>query len=88
MQIQAIERVKPDVLICVEIQEWETAEYVRDALAKGEGDLWGRIRNGFQLPDLAEPGGTEEKYCPSLRRFHHFTSQAQPARRDFENEWA
>jgi putative NIF3 family GTP cyclohydrolase 1 type 2 len=35
-QIEAIGRVKPDVLICGEIQEWETAEYVRDALAKGD----------------------------------------------------
>lgn len=35
-QIQGIENVKPDVLICGEISEWETAEYVRDALAKGE----------------------------------------------------
>jgi putative NIF3 family GTP cyclohydrolase 1 type 2 len=35
-QIEAIMKVKPDVLICGEIQEWETAEYVRDALAKGD----------------------------------------------------
>jgi putative NIF3 family GTP cyclohydrolase 1 type 2 len=35
-QIQAIEKVKPDVLICGEISEWETAEYVRDARAKGD----------------------------------------------------
>ncbi|MDB5114643.1 MAG: NGG1p interacting factor [Mucilaginibacter sp.] len=35
-QIQAIERVKPDVLVCGEIAEWETAEYVRDARAKGD----------------------------------------------------
>jgi putative NIF3 family GTP cyclohydrolase 1 type 2 len=35
-QIQAIEKVKPDVLICGELQEWETAEYVRDACAKGD----------------------------------------------------
>jgi putative NIF3 family GTP cyclohydrolase 1 type 2 len=34
-QIEAIAKVKPDVLICGEIQEWETAEYVRDAKAKG-----------------------------------------------------
>ncbi len=27
---------KPDVLICGEIAEWETAEYVRDARAKGQ----------------------------------------------------
>ncbi|SHN23476.1 Nif3-like dinuclear metal center hexameric protein [Mucilaginibacter sp. OK098] len=35
-QIQGISRVKPDVLICGEIAEWETAEYVRDARAKGD----------------------------------------------------
>lgn len=35
-QIEAIGKVKPDVVICGEIQEWETAEYVRDALAKGD----------------------------------------------------
>lgn len=34
-QIQGIGKVKPDVLICGEIAEWETAEYVRDARAKG-----------------------------------------------------
>jgi len=35
-QITSIAKVKPDVLICGEIQEWETAEYVRDARAKGD----------------------------------------------------
>ena len=35
-QIQAMGKYKPDVLICGEIQEWETAEYVRDAQAKGD----------------------------------------------------
>lgn len=35
-QIQAIEKVKPDVLIAGELQEWETAEYVRDAVAEGK----------------------------------------------------
>jgi putative NIF3 family GTP cyclohydrolase 1 type 2 len=35
-QIEAIEKYKPDVLIAGEISEWETAEYVRDALAKGD----------------------------------------------------
>lgn len=34
-QIEAIERIKPDVLVCGEIAEWETPEYVRDAQAKG-----------------------------------------------------
>ncbi|MDN3549332.1 Nif3-like dinuclear metal center hexameric protein [Mucilaginibacter aquaedulcis] len=35
-QIQAMGKYKPDVLICGEIQEWETAEYVRDAQTKGD----------------------------------------------------
>ena len=35
-QILGIGKVKPDVLICGEIAEWETAEYVRDARAKGD----------------------------------------------------
>jgi len=35
-QIEAIGKYKPDVLIVGEISEWETAEYVRDALAKGD----------------------------------------------------
>ncbi|HEX5024947.1 MAG TPA: Nif3-like dinuclear metal center hexameric protein [Agriterribacter sp.] len=35
-QIQAMETIKPDLLICGELQEWETSEYVRDARAKGD----------------------------------------------------
>ena len=35
-QIEAIIKNRPDVLLCGEIQEWETAEYVRDAQTKGE----------------------------------------------------
>ncbi|HEY0175403.1 MAG TPA: Nif3-like dinuclear metal center hexameric protein, partial [Pedobacter sp.] len=35
-QITAIGKAKPDVLICGELSEWETAEYVRDARAKGD----------------------------------------------------
>lgn len=33
--INGIETIKPDLLICGELQEWETSEYVRDARAKG-----------------------------------------------------
>jgi hypothetical protein len=33
-QITALSKNKPDVLVCGEIQEWETAEYVRDARAE------------------------------------------------------
>ncbi len=35
-QILAMSQEKPDVLVCGEIAEWETAEYVRDARTKGE----------------------------------------------------
>lgn len=35
-QIQSIGKIKPEVLMCGELQEWETAEYVRDARAKGD----------------------------------------------------
>lgn len=35
-QIEAMSREKPDALLCGEIQEWETAEYVRDANTKGQ----------------------------------------------------
>jgi putative NIF3 family GTP cyclohydrolase 1 type 2 len=35
-QIEAISKVKPDVVICGEVQEWETPEYIRDAQAKGD----------------------------------------------------
>jgi putative NIF3 family GTP cyclohydrolase 1 type 2 len=35
-QIDSMIRYKPDVLVCGEISEWETAEYVRDARAKGD----------------------------------------------------
>lgn len=35
-QIESIGRVKPDVIICGELSEWETAEYVRDAQLEGQ----------------------------------------------------
>lgn len=34
-QIGAIQKYRPDVLICGEINEWETSEYVRDARYQG-----------------------------------------------------
>jgi putative NIF3 family GTP cyclohydrolase 1 type 2 len=36
MQIPAIGAAKPDVVLCGEISEWETAEYIRDARARGQ----------------------------------------------------
>lgn len=35
-QIEALIKYQPDVMVCGEISEWETAEYVRDARAKGK----------------------------------------------------
>ena len=35
LQMQLLEKEKPDVLIVGEVHEWETAEYVRDAQAMG-----------------------------------------------------
>lgn len=35
-QISEASKIKPDVLIVGEISEWETAEYIRDAQAKGD----------------------------------------------------
>jgi putative NIF3 family GTP cyclohydrolase 1 type 2 len=34
-QIQLLQREQPDVLLCGEVQEWETSEYIRDAQAMG-----------------------------------------------------
>jgi hypothetical protein len=34
--ILAIQQDKPDVIMCGEISEWETAEYVRDARQQGQ----------------------------------------------------
>ena len=34
-QIAALSALKPDVMICGEVSEWETSEYVRDAQAMG-----------------------------------------------------
>jgi putative NIF3 family GTP cyclohydrolase 1 type 2 len=35
-QIEMIGKEKPDVILCGELSEWETAEYVRDARAQGQ----------------------------------------------------
>jgi putative NIF3 family GTP cyclohydrolase 1 type 2 len=35
-QIEALMEFKPDLIICGELSEWETAEYVRDSRLKGE----------------------------------------------------
>jgi putative NIF3 family GTP cyclohydrolase 1 type 2 len=35
-QIIAIQKAKPDVVLCGEISEWETPEYVRDARQQGQ----------------------------------------------------
>ncbi len=35
MQIQMLQKEKPDLLICGELNEWETSEYIRDAQYQG-----------------------------------------------------
>lgn len=35
-QILAISKEKPDAVLCGEVSEWETAEYIRDARSKGQ----------------------------------------------------
>jgi putative NIF3 family GTP cyclohydrolase 1 type 2 len=35
-QIAAIEKAKPDAVLCGEVSEWETPEYVRDARRQGQ----------------------------------------------------
>ena len=35
-QVEAVGKVKPDLLMCGELSEWETAEYIRDARSKGQ----------------------------------------------------
>jgi putative NIF3 family GTP cyclohydrolase 1 type 2 len=62
-QIMAIEHFKPDVLVCGEISEWETAEYVRDAVA--EGRVLGLVVIGHIA---SEEGGSE--YMANWLRQH------------------
>lgn len=50
--IENLDKEKPDVLICGEVAEWETSEYIRDARAKGE--KWSLIIIGHVPSE--EPG--------------------------------
>ncbi|QJB32890.1 Nif3-like dinuclear metal center hexameric protein [Chitinophaga oryzae] len=70
-QIEAIGKYKPDVLCCGEIAEWETAEYVRDARAKG--DQLSLVVLGHIASE--EPGsvfmiGWLKQYFPKVKAFH------------------
>ncbi|HEY6901065.1 MAG TPA: Nif3-like dinuclear metal center hexameric protein [Puia sp.] len=51
-QIGAVQQEKPDLLICGEISEWETAEYIRDA--RHQGRKIGLIVLGHSVSE--EPG--------------------------------
>lgn len=51
-QIKAIQTFKPDLVICGEINEWETSEYVRDA--RYQGDKLALVITGHWLSE--EPG--------------------------------
>jgi putative NIF3 family GTP cyclohydrolase 1 type 2 len=70
-QIKAIGDQKPDVLICGEIQEWETAEYVRDARAKGDNlalIVLGHIPS--EEPGSAYMADWLKKKFPAIRTVH------------------
>ncbi|PZR26774.1 MAG: NGG1p interacting factor NIF3 [Citrobacter freundii] len=70
-QIKAIGRQKPDVLMCGEIQEWETAEYVRDARSKGDDlslIILGHIPS--EEPGSAYMADWLKKKFPSIRTTH------------------
>jgi len=69
--IEAISKYKPNAIFCGEISEWETAEYVRDARAKGDNIsliVWGHIAS-------EEPGSEFmlewlNKNVPSIKAHH------------------
>lgn len=70
-QIKAIGEQKPDVLICGEIAEWETAEYVRDAIAKGDHlalIVLGHIPS--EEPGSAYMADWLKKKFPALKTIH------------------
>jgi putative NIF3 family GTP cyclohydrolase 1 type 2 len=70
-QIQSIVRYQPDVLVCGEIAEWETAEYVRDARAKGQAlslVLLGHIASEEAGAEFML-GWLKEKY-PAIKTTH------------------
>ena len=70
-QIDAASREQPDVLLCGEISEWETAEYVRDARAQGRNTAL--VVMGHT--DSEEPGSAYlakwlQKKVPTVNVFH------------------
>lgn len=70
-QINAIRQYKPDVVLCGEISEWETAEYIRDARAKGD-----KISLGVLGHIATEEAGAEymlgwlKQHFPSVKATH------------------
>ena len=64
-------RIKPDVLIVGEIQEWETAEYVRDAQAKGNNlslIVLGHIAS--EEPGSEFMAGWLKEHFPAIKSVH------------------
>jgi putative NIF3 family GTP cyclohydrolase 1 type 2 len=70
-QITEAGKIKPDVLIVGEIQEWETAEYVRDARAKGDNlalIVLGHIAS--EEPGSEFMAGWLNKNFPAIKSVH------------------
>lgn len=64
-------KIKPDVLIVGEIQEWETAEYVRDAQAKGDNlslVVLGHIAS--EEPGSEFMAGWLKQHFPAIKSVH------------------
>lgn len=70
-QISETSKVKPDVLIVGEIQEWETAEYVRDAQSKGDNlslIVLGHIAS--EEPGSEFMAGWLKEHFPAIKSVH------------------
>lgn len=64
-------KIKPDVLIVGELQEWETAEYVRDAQAKGDNlslVVLGHIAS--EEPGSEFMAGWLKQHFPAIKSVH------------------
>ena len=70
-QIEAIGANRPDVLVCGEIQEWETAEYIRDARSKGQNISLIVLGHAVsEEPGAAYMAAWLQKKFPSLTTTH------------------
>jgi len=79
-QIMAIEKAKPDVVLCGEASEWETPEYIRDARRQGQtislvvlGHIMSEAAGMEWLVSWLKPQvpGVKVSYIPSANPFSY-----------------